>query len=130
MNYPPPNYNQAIVKQWYYNLKDVSCPACKKLAQSGDDRIELHHIDRTSKIDCVSNMVHKGAPMGMILDEVFKVMPLCHSHHSDYHRHERWLEYTKNRYDFVEDEHYKKAENGFWAKAWLTEPEKMKLAYA
>ena len=129
MHYPPPNYNQAIVKSWYYNLKDVTFPACQKLAPSGDNSIDLHHIDPTTKKDCVSSMVHKGAPLNMIIDEVFKVIPICRSHHVDYHKHERWLEYTKNRYDFIGDDHYKQAENGFWAKAWLTAPNMIKNAY-
>jgi len=118
-----------LIKAWYYNLKQVTCPACEVNGATGDKNIELHHLDRSTKCDTVSNLVYHNAPPILIMDELFKVIPLCRKHHVDFHKNEKYLEYTKKRYNFAEDDIYKTALINFQANVWLTAPNMVKNAY-
>lgn len=128
--YPTPDYAPHIVINFYKLLKNESeCPVCRIQGDCGCNVIEYHHIDRQTKTDTISNMVYNRAPLAVLATEIFKYMPLCRDHHRDYHQHEHNLEYTNNRYDFINDRQYQAAIMEFHATAWLLAPRKMRNDY-
>jgi hypothetical protein len=129
--YPPPQYEPAQVKAWYRHLKQHSACPCCQVMQPTKTAIEYHHLDRSTKCDTLSNLVHFNAPLSVIMVETLKVTPLCSSHHSRYHQLERYghTDLIKNLYDFANDRHYKQAIDEFHTFAWDTAPELMKTAY-
>ena len=130
MKYPPPTYHYSLIKSWYRLLKaKCECATCKKHGVHIDDTIELHHIDRTTKTDTVSNMVYQLAPLSIIMNETLKCIPLCKSHHTDYHKHETNNIFTKENYNFIGDSKYLSAKEEFDANAWLLAPTVMKERY-
>jgi len=119
------------VKAWYRELKHHStCPCCSYM-QPTNTPIEYHHLDRATKCDTLSNLVHFNAPPANIMVETLKVVGICHDHHVRYHRLERLghTDLITNLYDFLNNPHYKKAIDDFHTFAWDIAPELMKTAY-
>jgi hypothetical protein len=134
--YPPSQYDARLLINWYQNVKSsCECPACTKwLYQTHQEynvNIEFHHIDPRSKCDTLSNMVWSRAPLGSVMAEMLKVMPLCHSHHVDFHRLEaKHHQHDMTRkYDFNRDDHYRTAIREFHQDAWDMAPRPIQDAY-
>jgi hypothetical protein len=129
--YPTANYETAPIKAWYWQLKQQStCPCCQ-IMQPTATPIEYHHLDRSTKIDTLSNLVHFSAPLRLIMAETFKVTPLCREHHVRYHRLERLghTDLIHKLYDFENDKFYQKATMDFHAMAWANAPRPMQSTY-
>ncbi|WP_460640143.1 hypothetical protein [Larkinella harenae] len=117
-----------LIKQWYKAFKEnAECATCKHeglVPQPG--KVEFHHIDATSKRDCLSNMAYKPTwdwlemnrqPVTAIsfAIETMKVMPLCPRHHRDLHRAEEMgeVEYLARKYDLLGDPFYQRELSAF-----------------
>lgn len=133
--YQPTHYNPQILLNWYNSIKrNADCPICEKhyspaFYKGYNLNIEFHHIDRSLKIDTLSNMVWQRAPLGAVMAEMLKCTPLCHTHHKRLHNLEAQGMLKNSIYDLHGDDYYQSHIECFHEAAWDNAPEKMKTAY-
>jgi hypothetical protein len=96
------------IRDWYKAVKAESgCITCDH-QQPG--KVEFHHIDASTKKDCISKLVYGNiifpSPYAAVTVavEFMKCVPLCPAHHAELHRLEKSdPQAYAEKYDFSND---------------------------
>lgn len=72
------------LRQWFEEIKRQY--PCSRCPENEPYCIDFHHLDDTTKEDCVAKLVNRGVSRQRILDEIAKCIPLCSNCHRKEHR--------------------------------------------
>ena len=59
----------------------IQCTECQRT-----DKLTFHHVDSSTKVSAISDMIYEGVALKVLQDELLKCVCLCWSCHKKYHR--------------------------------------------